>query len=54
LVTAAKVSADGRTVRLEIADFKPTMSMETKYNLKAADGTIVQGRLHNTIHRLGE
>jgi hypothetical protein len=53
-VTAAKVSADGRTVTLEIADLKPTWGMEIKYNLQAADGTTVQGLLHNTIHRLGE
>ncbi len=53
-VTAAQVSADGRTVTLQIADLKPTWGMKIKYNLKAADSTMVQGLLHNTIHRLSE
>ncbi len=53
-VTTATVSADGKIVTLEIADMKPTWSMEIKYNLKAADGAPVQGFLHNTVHRLGE
>jgi putative heme-binding domain-containing protein len=53
-VTAATVSADGKTVTLDIADMKPTWSMEIKYDLKAPDGAPVQGVLHNTVHRLGE
>ena len=53
-VTAATLSADGKTVTLEIADMKPTWSMEIKYNIKAPDGAPVQGFLHNTVHRLGE
>ncbi len=53
-MTAATVSADGKTVTLEIADMKPTWSMEIKYDLKAPDGSTVQGFLHNTMHRLGE
>ena len=53
-VTAAKVTPDGKTVTLEIADLKPTWSMEIKYSLKGTVGTPVDGFLHNTIHRLGE
>jgi putative heme-binding domain-containing protein len=53
-VKAATLSADGQTVTLEIEDMKPTWCMEIKYNLKASDGTAVQGFLHNTIHRLGQ
>jgi hypothetical protein len=53
-VTAATVSADGKTVTLTIADLKPTWSMEIKYHFKGADGTTVQGVLHNTIHHLVE
>ena len=53
-VTAAKLSADGKTVTLEIADLKPTWGMEIKYAVQASDGSAVQGVLHNTIHRLGE
>lgn len=53
-MTDAKLSGDGKTLTLEIADMKPTWSMEIKYSIKGADGAIVQGFLHNTIHRLGE
>jgi hypothetical protein len=53
-VTAAKVSADGKTVTLEIADIRPTWCMEIRYALKSSDGTAVQGVVHNTIHRLSE
>jgi hypothetical protein len=53
-VTAATFSDDGKTLTLEIADMKPTWSMEIKYNIKGADGATAQGFLHNTIHRLGE
>jgi hypothetical protein len=53
-VTAATVSADGKTVTLEIADMKPTWCMEIKYDVKGTDGATVQGFLHNTVHRFGE
>ena len=53
-VTSAKVSADGKTVTLEIADVQPTWCMEIRYTLAGADGAAVQGVVHNTIHRLGE
>jgi putative heme-binding domain-containing protein len=53
-VTAAKVSADGRTVTLYIAGMKPTWCMEIKYAVKAPGGSAVEGIVHNTIHRLGE
>jgi hypothetical protein len=45
-VTAAKLSDDGKTLTLEIADIKPTWSMEIRYNMKASDGSTVQGLLH--------
>ena len=50
----ATVSADGKTVTLEIEDLKAVMCMEIKYDLKASDGSTVKGCLHNTIHHLGE
>jgi hypothetical protein len=53
-VTAAKMSADGHTVTLEIAEMRPTWCMEISYTLRAADGSVVQGSVHNTVHRLGE
>jgi hypothetical protein len=53
-VTAVKVSADGKTVTLRIADMRPTWCMEIRYTVKAVDGSLVQGVVHNTVHRLGE
>ena len=53
-VTAAKLSADGKTVTLTIEDMKPTMCMEIKYTLKGTDGQTVPGLIHNTVHHLGQ
>jgi len=53
-VTAARVSADGKTVTLEIADMQPTWGMEIRYAIQSSDGLSVQGVVHNTIHRLSE
>jgi putative heme-binding domain-containing protein len=53
-VTAARVSPDGKTVTLEIEDLKATWCMGIKYSIKAMDGSVVHGILHNTIHRLSE
>jgi putative heme-binding domain-containing protein len=53
-VTAARLSADGRTVTLGIADLRPTWCMEIVYAVKGSDGTPVRGVVHNTIHRLGD
>ena len=49
-VAKASVSDDGKTVRLELPDLAPTWGMEIKYRLKAADGRVVTGTIHNTIH----
>jgi putative heme-binding domain-containing protein len=54
MLTGAKLSADGKTVTLEIAELKPTWCMEIRYDLKAAVGQRVEGVLHNTIHALGK
>ena len=53
-VTGVKLSADGKTVTLEIADMQPTWSMEIRYALTGSDGSVVRGVVHNTIHRLSE
>ncbi len=53
-VSKATVSADGKTVRLDIPDVVPTWGMEVKYRLKGADGRAVTGTLHNTIHTMGK
>jgi hypothetical protein len=51
-VTAARLAADGKTVFLETPGIKPTWCMEVKYAIKAADGTAVDGVIHNTIHHI--
>jgi len=51
-ITGAKLSKDGKTVSLQIADFKPVMSETIRFNLKAADGTPLAQELMHTIHAL--
>jgi putative heme-binding domain-containing protein len=53
-VSSARVSADGKTVTLDIAALKPTWCMEIRYTIQSAEGLPVQGTIHNTIHQLGE
>ncbi len=52
-VRSATIAPDGRTIRLVIDDFAPTMSYELRYDLKTDDGEPVAGALDGTIHRLG-
>jgi glucose/arabinose dehydrogenase len=51
-VKSAKLSADGKTVFLEMPDIKPVMQMSITYTLKGADGRKVEGVVYNTINRL--
>jgi hypothetical protein len=53
-VTKATVSADGKTVRLDIPGLAPTWGMEIKHRVKGADGRSVTGVVHNTIHAMGK
>ncbi len=49
-ITGTKLSPDGRTLTVEIADFKPVMQQTIKFNLKAADGTAIAQEVMHTIH----
>lgn len=51
-VTQATLSADRRTVFLELPKLQPTWGMEVKANLKGADGTSFMRTLHNTVHQM--
>ena len=51
-VAKATLSADGKTVRLDLPDLAPTWGMEIKYRLTGTDGRSVTGVIHNTIHEL--
>lgn len=53
-VEQATLSADRRTLTIQVADLQPTWGMEIRYTLKFADGSSVPGVIHNTIHSLGE
>jgi putative heme-binding domain-containing protein len=53
-VKAARLSEDGKTVFLAVADLEPTWCMEIRYSLQSADGKRIDGVLHNTIHHLPE
>ena len=49
-VKAAVLSADKKSVLLEIEGLKPVMQMEIKMNIKAADGNPVPEKVGNTIN----
>jgi hypothetical protein len=41
-------------LRLLLPEIEPVHQMEIRYQLKGADGTVVNGTLQNTIHVLGD
>jgi glucose/arabinose dehydrogenase len=51
-ITAAKLSADGRTVTLTITDLKPVMQQHLNFKLKAVDGTAINQQVLHTINAL--
>ena len=52
-VTAAKVSADGRSVFLTVPGLQPADQFSVKYSVKASDGTEVRSEVIGTIRKLG-
>lgn len=53
-VASAKLLPDKKTLRLEIPDIAPTWGMEILYQVKAATGREIRGKIHNTIHNLNK
>lgn len=53
-ITAANLSADGRTVTLAIPALAPTQCYELKVNLAAPNGLKIERSLHGTIHQLAD
>jgi hypothetical protein len=51
-ITGATLSSDGKSVKVQIADFKPAMSEIIRFNLTAADGTPVAQEVLHTIHAI--
>ena len=52
-VKSARLSADCRSVSLEIPGLRPANQVRIKLNLKAADGTAISQDIYATIHKLG-
>jgi hypothetical protein len=50
--TSSELSADGHTVTLHFADWKPAQQVMTKFLLKAKDGTAIEQEVLQTIHAL--
>jgi glucose/arabinose dehydrogenase len=53
-VKSAKLSADGKTVVLQVAGIKPVMLMAIDYNIASADKKPLKDTVYNTVHRLGK
>ncbi len=53
-VAQATLSADRKTVFLELPDIQPTWCMSIEYKLTGSNGELVNGLIHNTIHSLSE
>jgi hypothetical protein len=51
-ITAAKLSDDGKTVTLKIADLRLVNQQSLKWDLKAKDGTPVAQEIQHTIHEI--
>ncbi len=49
-ITAAKLSADGKTVSLAVEDLRPVMQQAIKWDIKAQDGTPIAQETQHTIH----
>ena len=50
-VQMAELGADGKTVRLHIADLVPTMCIAITCDLEAAGGAVLRAKIHGTLHK---
>ncbi len=53
-VERCTLSADGRTLTVDLPAIRPTWCMEIQYSFRSARGQPATGVLHNTIHALAE
>jgi hypothetical protein len=49
-VVSAKLSADKKTVDLEVEGMKPSMSLKVNYDIEDADGEVLISEIHATVH----
>jgi hypothetical protein len=54
VIRKATLSADKRSVLLEVADLRPAMQAQLKYEIKSADGAELRGQVTGTIHTLAD
>lgn len=52
-IKSVTLSADKKTVFLEMDNMHPVMQMKITYKIKSADGKDLRSEIHNTIHYLG-
>ncbi len=53
-VKGVTLSADRKTITLNIEGMQPTWCMEIGYSFRGEDGKAVTGTVHNTVHALAE
>jgi hypothetical protein len=53
-IKSVKLSADNKSVFLEVPGLQPVMQMRIKMNIKAADGTPLPAEVVNTINTVGK
>jgi hypothetical protein len=53
-VESATLSTDGKGVTLKVKGLTPAMQVRVGYDLSSADGKVITGAVHGTIHRLEE
>jgi len=52
LIDAVRLSADKKTLSIDLPEMAPVMQMKIRYKITAADGRTVDNEIHNTIHKL--
>jgi|GEM_PF-7129329 len=52
VIKAVKLSADGKTVTLDIEDMRPVSCVVLKMKIKAADGAAITQEVNFTINAL--
>lgn len=53
-VRSVELSADGKSVRMDVDELAPTWCMEIKFAFRTVTGVAAEGVIHNTIHSLGD
>lgn len=51
-VSSARLTDDGKTLWIDVADLSPSWCMEVKYSVTTAAGKPLHGVIHNTVHTL--